>query len=92
MNKPKKFRKRPVVIEAMQFTRDNGQEVVDWIRSVGQAANWNHFSKNDQSLDIVTLEGVMLGSINDYIIKELQGEMYPCKPDIFLDSYEAVTD
>jgi len=92
MNKPKKFRKRPVVIEAMQFTRDNGQEVVDWIRSVGQAVNWNHFSKNDQSLDIVTLEGVMLGSINDYIIKELQGEMYPCKPDIFLDSYEAVTD
>lgn len=91
MQTPKRYRKRPVVIEAMQFTKDNGQEVTDWIRSVGnRAVSWNHFSHDDQSLDIVTLEGIMTADLDDFIIRGIQGEHYPCKPDIFADSYEIV--
>lgn len=87
---PKKFRKKPVIIEGFQFTKENGADVIDWIRSNGNAANWNHLSHDEQSIDIVTLEGVMTANLNDIIIKGVQGEMYPCKPDIFSSTYEAV--
>lgn len=88
MNEPKKFRKKPVVIEAMQFTGYNTREVVEWIRENGRGAVT--ITGRSDFIDIVTLEGTMRADKNDMIIKGIKGEFYPCKPDIFGDTYEAV--
>lgn len=79
-----KYRKKPVVIEAVQFTRGNFEEIEKF---VGGDAEWR-----DRELIIATLEGPLHASNNDYIIKGVQGEFYPCKPDIFEATYEAVED
>ena len=78
-----KYRKKPVVIEAIQFT-NNGKELVEWCGC--------DFSKNPDGeyefLLIHTLEGTHRADIGDYIIKGVKGEFYPCKPDIFEMTYE----
>ena len=61
----KKYRKKPIVIEAYQ---------------------------TDVELDIETLEGIMHASVGDYIITGVNGEQYPCKPDIFKQTYEEIFD
>lgn len=82
-----KFRKKPVEIEAVQF--DGTDESVDWLEpqlisgEIGRACN---------KLYIKTLEGVMEASKDDYIIKGVNGEFYPCKPDIFEKTYERVVE
>jgi hypothetical protein len=78
------YRKKPVTIEAAQFTGTNGDELADWI---GGDADWNPRSGE---LFITTLEGSMHASVNDYIIKGIAGEFYPCKPDIFHSSFDPV--
>lgn len=79
-----KFRKKPVVIEAIQFLGDeNLQECLDFLQ--GQKCGGD-------DLTIVTLEGDMRVSENDFIIKGVQGEFYPCKPDIFKATYDIVED
>jgi len=87
-----KFRKKPVVIEAVQWTGNNLLEV---IRHTGQNASATHFKWDDyvdlvarDGLKIFTLEGTMSASIGDWIIKGVSGECYPCKPDIFEKTYE----
>ena len=77
-----KFRKRPVVIEARQYTR-NGLEAE-------QVADWCDGQQGDDGLIIRTKEGDMLADYGDWIIKGVQGEFYPCKPDIFEQTYELV--
>ena len=77
------YRKKPVTIEARCFVEHNGAEVADWIS--------DHGMKCDQwpdHLDIHTLEGVMRAELGDWIIKGVKGEFYPCKPDIFEQTYE----
>jgi len=81
-----KYRKKPVVIEAMQFTDENKNQVFNWMS--GQYAAG--FEDGKPILKIGTLEGVMIARIGDYIIKGVKGEYYPCKPDIFLATYEKV--
>lgn len=80
-----KYRKKPVVIEAMQFSNEmNGDAcaaLVSWLPSDVKV-----FS---DAIDIHTLEGVMTASRGDWIIKGVKGEFYPCKPDIFEATYEA---
>jgi hypothetical protein len=74
-----KYRKKPVVIEALQWT-GNHEEMETFIGAHG-----------DVGLDYVwieTLEGVMIAKIGDYVIKGVKGEFYPCKPDIFEATYE----
>lgn len=78
-----KFRKKPVVIEAMQLTESNAESIYNWM-GIQRA------SKNDEVVKIETLEGLMTANINDWIIKGVKGEFYPCKPDIFEATYEAV--
>lgn len=78
----KKYRKRPVEIEAIQWTGENIKEVMDFL----QWRNAEHDDKN--GLVIITLEGRMHASITDYIIKGIAGEYYACKEDIFHGSYE----
>lgn len=84
-----KYRKKPVVIEAMQLKNDNVSEVIKWIdaRSV-VSGGYNH---NDMPfVCIKTLEGTMSAELGDFIIKGIKNEFYPCKADIFEASYEAV--
>lgn len=78
-----KFRKKPVVIEAVQFmgTPESLKEVVDFMICVETI---------DNQIVIRTLEGEMRAIAGDWIIKGVNGEFYPCKPDIFEKTYEAV--
>lgn len=82
-----KFRKKPVVIEAEHFTSDNKDRCFNFVTC-------NRYAEFDESgnpvLRIETLEGDMVASIGDWIIKGVKGEFYPCKPDIFEQTYEAV--
>ena len=95
-----KFRKRPVVIEAMQVPDpSDGKAWADlayWIDQ-GQmpgtiTAEPSEGMNGVDGLLIHTLEGTMRADIGDWIIKGVKGEFYPCKPDIFDATYEAVTD
>ena len=82
-----KFRKKPVVIEAHQLTVDNMEFVEAWCRGSIKGIK---LPVEDRCIDIQTLEGEMRANIGDYVIKGIQGEFYPCKPDIFEATYEAV--
>jgi len=87
-----KFRKKPVVIEAFQYGIDPRPEWFNMHTVV--ECNVNP-PTNDKPLPIMyckirTLEGTMIGNIGDYIIQGVQGELYPCKPDIFEATYEKV--
>lgn len=77
-----KYRKKPVTIEARQYTR-NGLEAE-------RVAAWSGGQQTDEGLIIHTLEGDHLANYGDYIIQGVKGEFYPCKPDIFEMTYEAV--
>lgn len=87
---PQKFRKRPVVIEAIRnlSTRESRDAVMRFVSGSGtqcvEAADHNFY------FDIPTLEGVMSCQPGDWIIRGVKGEFYPCKPDIFELTYEAV--
>ena len=83
----KKYRKKPVEIEAIQLNVHNVREVAEWC---GADFGYTFGSTEPDALDIHTLEGTMAAHIGDYIIKGVQGEFYPCKPDIFAATYEEV--
>lgn len=88
-NKPKrmKYRKKPVVIDAFQWTGDNLNDFDEWLDSFGRIDTKIIFNYTD-TLVITTLEGNMTASPGDYIIRGVNGEFYPCKPDIFEKTYE----
>ncbi len=86
-----KFRKKPVVIEAMQL---NGQtvKICEWL-AAGGADYTTETHLSDGRLDVVlikTLEGKMRADPTDWIIRGVNGEFYPCKPEIFEKTYEKV--
>jgi hypothetical protein len=79
-----KYRKKPVVVEAVQFTGDNVQEI-------GHFAGFNaRVVGREKRLQISTLEGPLTVSPGDYVIRGVSGEFYPCKPDVFEQTYEPV--
>jgi len=80
-----KYRNKPVVIEAIQFTGTNFSECEQFIGSENYDTTLNY-------PNIITLEGVMKVSEGDFIIKGVAGEFYPCKPDIFKQTYEPVVE
>lgn len=82
-----KYRKKPVVIEAVQF--DGNVRCLDIFpfSEVGQF-KCSALHGEDNYLEIPTLEGVMRAKKGDWIIKGINGEYYPCKPDIFEKTYE----
>lgn len=91
-----KFRKKPVVIEAFKFYVD---PMPDWFVDMVSAneitlfnCDYNRYSIDEAYCNIRTLEGIMKGNGGDYIIKGVQGEIYPCKPDIFEATYEKVAE
>ena len=84
----KRYRKKPVVIKAIQFAKDrnNEMEVRDFLGDAFQGVG------NRMGLGIATLEGPLFAAPGDYIIKGVTGEFYPCKPHIFALTYEEVGD
>lgn len=91
---PGKYRKKPVIVEARQFTGDNFMEIRTWAHD-GMPPEANSIVLHDgtgEGLAIRTLEGTMYASNGDWIIKGVKGEFYPCKPDIFEATYEAITN
>ena len=86
-----KFRKKPVEIEAIQWTGKNAPEILSWCGQYHQAGGDKSAFINEQGeLKIRTLEGEHLATINDWIIKGVSNEFYPCKPDIFEKTYDRV--
>lgn len=107
MSAPQKYRKKPVVIEAMQMpenpTPTEGMAVYQWIeantlgsfepmsRLHGEEpwpASGVSIDPSDGRLLIATLEGGHWVDLGDWVIRGIQGEFYPCKPDIFAATYE----
>jgi hypothetical protein len=101
-----KFRKKPVVIDAVKLGWDTWSEMCDFV-GVGKLSDGKpegcylgengqprkgHETTNRMGLLIPTLEGLMIGSEGDWIIKGVNGEFYPVKNDIFLKTYEKVED
>ena len=89
MSEVKRFRKKPVEIEAMLYDGDRHQcqRIHDWMGYEHDADAGDCQS----GIAIDTLEGQMTASVGDWIIRGVQGEFYPCKPDIFAATYEEVT-
>jgi hypothetical protein len=109
-----KFRKKPVVVEAVQLTWQNWNEIcefagvghlyddepegcwVDPADGFGYQGNQppEHLSPDDAEIGLMipTLEGVMLARQDDWIIRGVNDELYPCKPDIFKQTYDAVEE
>lgn len=88
-----KFRKKPVVIEARQLTREDGPALAAW--SGGKFVSL--YGRGDRGEDlshvvIPTLEGDHRADLGDFIIRGVKGEFYPCKPDIFAATYDAVEE
>lgn len=81
-----KYRKRPVEVEAVQWTGGNVDDIAAFC-TVPLLFNYDK-----KSVTIPTLEGGMTASCGDFIIKGVHGEFYPCKPDIFMETYQAVDD
>jgi len=94
-----KYRKKPVIIEAVKWTGGNHREMFDFLtdgkyKDDFMCASGQHFyidhHKVRGGLVIKTLEGELVANIGDYIIKGIKGEYYPCKPDVFEQTYEKV--
>lgn len=90
-----KFRKKPVVIEAVQY-KGNGNfdnpALPDWIWKAFEEKTLFPQQNGSDPLQIKTLEGVLTVATDDFIIKGVNGEIYPCKPDIFEKTYESVQE
>ena len=83
-----KYRKKPVVIEAWELTNS-----MNCRNAICEIANSSHVCPGPNGgINIKTLEGRMYAATGDYIIRGVNGEYYPCKPDIFKKTYEAVEE
>ena len=99
-----KFRKKPVVIEAVQLRWDTWSEMCDFAEVgklidgkpqgcyVDQDGNQTESTTERMGLLIPTLEGLMIGVQDDWIIRGIANELYPCKPDIFDKTYEPIEE
>ncbi len=85
---PRKYRKRPVVIEAAHLNDSNAAGIAAWSGGVMRGGPGG--GSKGAHIIIHTLEGDHLAMPGDFVIKGVQGEFYPCKPDIFEATYEAV--
>lgn len=93
-----KYQKKPVVIEAIQFDGFNADEIKAFVGDscdveyIGEEAHKLGQAPMAARITIHTLEGNMNVSISDYVIKGVKGEFYPCKPNIFIDTYNKLTN
>jgi hypothetical protein len=86
------YRKKPVEIEARELTGSNAGEIAAWVNSGGGdeaiVRGGPRGGSKGGTVIIRTLEGNMQAEVGDYVIRGVQGEFYPCKPDIFEATYE----
>ena len=85
-----KYRKKPIVIEAIQWKVDNIEEITLFMGENNPPRYMGGFSNSDDIIGIETLEGLVVAKEGDWVIKGVIGEFYPCKPDIFEATYEKV--
>lgn len=96
-----KYRKKPVVIEAIRCREawhkmgNDWKGLPQWFRDAYEGKNGSvrtiiGINHPEPCIEIVTLKGVMKASIDDWIIRGVNGELYPCKPDIFAQTYDEV--
>ncbi|MFA5760059.1 MAG: hypothetical protein WC942_12015 [Clostridia bacterium] len=91
--KVQQYRKKPIIVEAIQFNIDNTEFIKSWLKE-----NYINYSEGFRDETVLveilinTLEGPMIASYGDYIIKGIHGEFYPCKPDIFKKTYDLVKE
>lgn len=82
-----KYKKKPAIIDAIHFNGENIQEVLDFASSENVV-----YSKELGGIVIHTLEGDMLARPDYYIVQGVRSEFYPCRPDIFEQTYEPVEE
>lgn len=94
-----KYRKKPIVVEAIQWTGSNLEEIRNFVGNDLIENYIKHFDiertlikQTLSGIAINTLEGTMIVNYGDYIIKGVNNEFYPCKPDIFKQIYEEIID
>jgi hypothetical protein len=85
-----KYRKKPVIIEAVQVLPENINKLNALTNGGSRDATYYWEDGKLNHIVVKTLEGSMIANINDYLIKGISGELYPCKPDIFDKTYELV--
>ncbi len=85
---PNRYRKKPVVVEAIQNTGGSDNLITLYAWAAGSLTD----SGPEGEVYIETLEGTHRGDVGDWIIKGIKGEFYPCKPDVFDATYEQVAD
>lgn len=78
-----RFRKKPVVIDAIEWTGENWGEVASFLVNANAKYDYDH-----GELALRTLEGQHIASHGDWIIRGVAGEVYPCKPEIFAQTYD----
>ena len=84
-----KYQKKPVTIEAIRFTEENLPIIKEWLgENLAQLSSEERYKNPQYHWIIKTLEGNMLITEGDFIIKGVKGEFYPCKPDIFYATYD----
>ena len=94
----KSYTQKPIVIQALQWTGSNLEEIITFtdgspdVRSEHADMKWEEYKDlvEKEGLKIYTLEGKMNANVGDYIIKGVRGEFYPCKQDIFEETYSEV--
>jgi hypothetical protein len=80
-----RYRKRPVVIDAFEYTGDNAREVLAWAEG---SVRRGEDADGETRLVIDTKEGVLSARVGDFIVRGVEGEYYPCAPRIFAATYE----
>mgnify|MGYP000654455013 CR=1 FL=1 len=89
-----KYRKRPVVIDAIEWTGENLREIINFtgLHDSVKHLSWEEYETlvKEKGLKVFTLEGSHMASVGDFIIKGVANEVYPCKPNVFKKTYEAV--
>jgi hypothetical protein len=86
-----RYRKRVVIVEAV-LVKSLADEQPDWAFDAWQDHIWSWCMDERLGIYIETAEGVMYGALTDYLIQGVNGELYPCKPDIFAKTYDIVDD
>jgi hypothetical protein len=95
---PQQYRKKPVIIEATEWNgaTEDAIQIIDWVTGNGSYAIYHeNIAAGDPTpsfgwITIETLEGTMRADVGDFIIRGVNNEFYPCKPDIFAKTYEQV--
>jgi hypothetical protein len=88
-----KYVKKPVIVEAVRFTSDGGfgDDIPDWLHEAMLEGNVREYrTMSGMEFDVRTIEGIMRAKGDSYIIRGVKGELYPCRGDIFEETYQVV--